>query len=126
MPTSSWLRTDVGRFVVRPFVTWPWSARLQLSLSSAVNQCDIRKAPFQLNESRDLPLLRQILRSEFVSHSQLLEFMRLNHHERSRNSFDWGPKMAGPCELVRRQTMRGCAGEFVYSIASSAALLAQE
>jgi len=30
MPTSSWLRTDVGRFVVRPFVTWPWSARLQL------------------------------------------------------------------------------------------------
>lgn len=30
MPTYSWLRTDVGRFVVRPFVTWPWSARLQL------------------------------------------------------------------------------------------------
>jgi hypothetical protein len=30
MPTGSWLRTDVGRFVVRPFVTWPWSARLQL------------------------------------------------------------------------------------------------
>jgi hypothetical protein len=30
MPTDSWLRTDVGRFVVRPFVTWPWSARLQL------------------------------------------------------------------------------------------------
>ena len=30
MPTGGWLRTDVGRFVVRPFVTWPWSARLQL------------------------------------------------------------------------------------------------
>ena len=30
MPTDSWLRTDVGRFVVRPFVSWPWSARLQL------------------------------------------------------------------------------------------------
>jgi len=28
-------------------------------------------------------------------------------------------------ELVRRQTMRGCAGEFVYSIASSAAVLLQ-
>jgi hypothetical protein len=30
MPTDSWLRTDVGRFVVRPFISWPWSARLQL------------------------------------------------------------------------------------------------
>ncbi len=30
MPTDSWLRTDLGKFVVRPFVSWPWSARLQL------------------------------------------------------------------------------------------------
>src|SRR5882762_6361793 len=83
------------------------------------------KGTIQLNESRDLPLLRQILRSEFVSHSQLLEFMRLNHHERSRNSFDWRLRRLVDRELVRRQTMRGCAGEFVYSIASSAAVLLQ-
>ena len=83
------------------------------------------KGSIQLNESRDLPLLRQILRSEFVSHSQLLEFMRLNHHERNRNSFDWRLRRLVDRELVRRQTMRGCAGEFVYSIASSAALLLQ-
>ncbi len=30
MPPGGWLRTDLGRFVLRPFVTWPWSARLQL------------------------------------------------------------------------------------------------
>jgi len=30
MPPGSWLRTDVGTFVLRPFVSWPWSARLQL------------------------------------------------------------------------------------------------
>src|SRR6266705_4896711 len=30
MPAGSWLSTDVGRFVLRPFVSWPWSARLQL------------------------------------------------------------------------------------------------
>lgn len=29
MPTGSWLRTDLGKFAVRPFVSWPWSARLQ-------------------------------------------------------------------------------------------------
>ena len=30
MPQDGWLRTDVGRFVLQPFVSWPWSARLQL------------------------------------------------------------------------------------------------
>ncbi len=30
MPPGAWLRTDVGKFVLRPFVSWPWSARLQL------------------------------------------------------------------------------------------------
>jgi hypothetical protein len=30
MPPDSWLRTDLGRFELRPFVSWPWSARLQL------------------------------------------------------------------------------------------------
>jgi hypothetical protein len=30
MRLGGWLRTDLGRFVLRPFVSWPWSARLQL------------------------------------------------------------------------------------------------
>jgi len=30
MPPESWLRSDVGRFALRPFISWPWSARLQL------------------------------------------------------------------------------------------------
>jgi hypothetical protein len=30
MPAGSWLCTDLGRFELRPFVSWPWSARLQL------------------------------------------------------------------------------------------------
>ena len=30
MPLDSWLRTDLGKFVLLPFVSWPWSARLQL------------------------------------------------------------------------------------------------
>ena len=33
MPLDSWLRTDLGRFVLRPFVSWPWSARLQLEFA---------------------------------------------------------------------------------------------
>jgi len=83
------------------------------------------KGSIQLNESRDLPLLRQILRSEFVSHSQLLEFMRLNHHERNRNSFDWRLRRLVDRELVWRQTTSNCTGEFVYSVAGSGAVLLQ-
>lgn len=30
MPADSWLRTDLGRLIIRPFVSWPWSAHLQL------------------------------------------------------------------------------------------------
>ena len=83
------------------------------------------KGSIQLNQSRDLPLLRQILRSEFVTHSQLFEFMQLCHFERSRKSFDWRLRRLVDRELVWRQTTSNCTGEFVYSIASSAAVLLQ-
>jgi hypothetical protein len=83
------------------------------------------KGSIQLNQSRDLPLLRQILRSQFVSHSQLFEFMQLCHYERSRKSFDWRLRRLVDRELVRRQTTPHCTGEFVYSVASSAAALLQ-
>lgn len=84
------------------------------------------KDSVQLSPSRDLPLLRQILRSEFVTHSQLFDFMRLNHCEHTRKSFDWRLRRLVARALVRRQTSPGCTGEFVYSVASSAALLLQD
>lgn len=83
------------------------------------------KGSVQLNESRDLPLLRQILRSEFVTHSQLFEFMQLNHHERSRKSFDWRLRRLVGRDLIRRQIHPVWAGNAVYSIATNAALLLQ-
>jgi hypothetical protein len=30
MPPGGWLRTDLGKFALRPFVNWPWTARLEL------------------------------------------------------------------------------------------------
>lgn len=83
------------------------------------------KGSVQLNESRDLPLLRQILRSEFVTHSQLFEFMQLNHYERSRKSFDWRLRRLVGRNLIRRQIQPAWTGNSVYSIATNAALLLQ-
>lgn len=83
------------------------------------------KGSLQLSDSRDLPLLREVLHSEFVTHSQLFELMRLNHHERSRKSFDWRLRRLADRELVRRRTVPGCAGDLVYSIANTSAALLQ-
>jgi len=83
------------------------------------------KGSIQLNQSRDLPLLRQILRSEFVTNSQLFEFTQLNHYERSRNSFHWRMRRLVDRGLVLRQTLRAGTGDTVYSVASSAATLLQ-
>ena len=83
------------------------------------------KGSIQLNQSRDLPLLRQILRSEFVTHSQLFEFSQLNHYERSRNSFDWRMRRLVGRGLVLRQTLAAGTGEAVYSVASTAGTLLQ-
>lgn len=83
------------------------------------------KGTIQINPSRDLPLLRQALHSEFVTHSQLFEFMRLSYHEQSRKSFDWRLRRLIHRGLVRRQTAPICPGGYVYSIGQSGAALLQ-
>jgi len=83
------------------------------------------KGSIQLNQSRDVPLLRQILHSEFVTKSQLFEFSQLNHYERSRNSFHWRMRRLVDRGLVWRQTLVAGAGDAVYSVASNAAALLQ-
>ena len=75
----------------------------------------------QLSECRDIPLLREILHAEFVTHSQLFELMRLRHHERNRKSFNWRVKRLVDAAIVRRRVFRGCVNEFVYSVSQSAA-----
>lgn len=83
------------------------------------------KGSIQLNQSRDLPVLRQMLRSEFVTHSQLFEFSQLNQYERSRNSFGWRMRRLVGRGLVLRQTLTAGTGETVYSLAGTAAELLQ-
>lgn len=83
------------------------------------------KGSIQLSESRDLPLLRQILRSEFITQCQLFEFARLDNYERSRNSFQWRMRRLVDRGLVLRQTLAAGTADTVYSIAYSAATLLQ-
>ncbi len=84
------------------------------------------KGSIKLSESHDYPLLRQILRCSFATHSQLCEFMRLGGHEWHRHTFTWRIRRLVQQGLVSRRTQPAIAGEqFVYSIGASGALVLQ-
>jgi hypothetical protein len=83
------------------------------------------KGSIQLNQSRDLPLLRQILHSEFITRSQLFEFMDLYGYERSRNSLDWRMRRLVQRGLVTQQAAVAGTRDIVYSLADDAAELLQ-
>jgi len=81
------------------------------------------KGGLVINPERDIPLLRQVRNSRFVSHSQLFGLMRFGGSDRSRDSFNW---------RVRRLIKSGhigicsgvfCAGSAVYRITREGLIL---
>jgi len=84
------------------------------------------KGSLQLSHAHDYPLLRQVLRSGFVTQDQLYDFMHLSHHEWNRHSFTWRLRRLVNHKFVVRQSMPAAAsGQFVYSIADSGAIVLQ-
>ena len=65
------------------------------------------KDSFVVNPERDIPLLRQVRNSKFVSHAQLFEHLHLSGFERSRKSFNWRIK-----RLIDSGHIAICAGIF--------------
>lgn len=83
------------------------------------------KGSIQLSQSQDHPLLRQVLRSEFATQSQLYEFMRLRLKERSRRSFDWRLRRLVSHQLVERYSLPSFHSDLVCTIAPNGAALLQ-
>jgi len=74
------------------------------------------KGSLVLSAERDIPLLRQVRNSKFVSHIQLFEYMKLGGFDRSRNSFNWRLKRlvtSGHVNVCSNVVGAGCA---VYQI----------
>jgi len=69
-----------------------------------------------LSSEHDYPLLRQVLRSGFITHDQLFEFMRLGKYESSRSSFNWRVRRLTKYGLIARHTVPSAGKAFVYSI----------
>ena len=79
------------------------------------------KGAIQLNQAYDYPLLRQVLRSDFILHHQLFEFLEIGHYERSRQSFAWRVRRLLRHGLLRSQNVAIFGGDLVYSVAPLAA-----
>jgi len=65
------------------------------------------KNSFVIQAERDIPLLRQVRNSKFVSHSQLFELMKFGGRERSRDSFNWRVR-----RLLKAGWLSICEGDF--------------
>src|SRR5437867_12191790 len=78
------------------------------------------KGSISISAGQDIPLLHQVLESQFITHDQLFEFMRLGCYELKRHSFNWRVRrlvQSGFLDLCSRQHC------LVYSIASAGASL---
>jgi hypothetical protein len=75
-----------------------------------------QKGSFELSRAQDLPLLRQVLRSQFVTHDQIFEFMKLGCHEIRRESLNWRIKRLVDHQMVMRHYTPAVANTFIYSI----------
>ncbi len=81
------------------------------------------KGSLVINAERDIPLLRQVRNSKFVSHHQLFEFMKLGGFDHSRNSFNWRLKrLLDSGHISTCQGVYG-AGSAVYRVTKDGLLL---
>ena len=78
--------------------------------------CDTPKAAWSSTAERDIPLLRQVRNSRFVSHQQLFDFMKFGGFDRCRSSFNWRAKRL--VDYRQPFDLRGVfgAGSCVYRI----------
>ena len=79
------------------------------------------KGSISLSPARDYPLLRHVLHSGFVTHSQLFEFLRLDYSESSRNAFNNRVQRLVQHGLLVRKEMPFVNREVVYAVSPAGA-----
>ena len=80
------------------------------------------KGSIALSATQDYPLLRQVLHSGFITHSQLFEFMRLDHYASSRNAFNNRVLRLVKHGLLIRHELPFINREAVYSVSEVASI----
>jgi hypothetical protein len=83
------------------------------------------KGSLAINPWRDIPLLRQVLSSTVISHSQLFELAKLGNCESKRDAFNWRLRRLVEYGLVSKQTLTHASPEPLYVITDSGNLCLQ-
>lgn len=81
------------------------------------------KGTFVISPERDLPLLRQVRNSRFISHAQLFEFMKLGGFDHDRDSFNWRLRRLRSASYVSVCSDVHGAGSAVYRITKDGLIL---
>jgi hypothetical protein len=76
------------------------------------------KGAIALSTTQDLPLLRQVMYSKYVTQTQLWQFMRHNGYELSRGSFWWRVKRLADHGFVTRHLLPMVHSDPIFAIAS--------
>lgn len=74
------------------------------------------KGSIALSLTQDYPLLQQVLRSNFVTHRQLYDLLRLDYHATSRNAFNNRVRRLVKHQYLVRDEIALRRDGYVYSI----------
>ena len=77
------------------------------------------KGAIAISPTQDLPLLRQVMYSKFVTQTQLWQFMRHSGNELSRGSFWWRVKRLADNGFITRHLLPMVHYDPIFAIASS-------
>ena len=81
------------------------------------------KGSIQISQTRDIPLLQQVLRSGFATNDQLYDFMLLNQSERARQAFDHRLRRLAAHGLIEKHGRAARGRPQVYLISKEGASL---
>jgi len=82
-----------------------------------------QKGAILLNPLKDIPLLLQVLHSQFITHDQLFEFMQRRHIEITRAPFNWRLRRLVSSGLMERHNVRAATPNPIYSITNDGAVM---
>jgi hypothetical protein len=84
------------------------------------------KGSISLSPARDIPLLLQVLHSQFITHDQLREFMAFGGYELKSDSFNWRVRRLVESGVLQRHIGPGVTPVVIYSIGSLGKLVLAE
>ena len=85
-----------------------------------------QKGSISLSPTHDIPLLLQVLHSQFITHRQLFEFSCLGCYELNRSTFNWRTgRLVQAGVLMRHHAEPGTPGP-IYSVSNKGALILAE